>query len=175
MRIRGGDAADLDAIARIHAQSWQDSYRGILEDAYLDGPVVQDRREVWAKRLAAPPQRSALLVAEDPDIAGFCHVLPDGAPGWLMLDNLHVSASHRGQGIGLALMRAMGEAVAALGLRQVRLLVLAENTGACRFYERLGGVRQPVIMNGVAGLGPFASIPFTWTDFPAVMARQAAA
>ena len=174
MRIREGARADLDSVARIHAASWRDSYRGIMDDSFLDGPVIADRLDAWAQRLDAPPNPAVLLVAEDDaEVLGFVYVCPDDDPDRLLLDNLHVSAASRGRGVGLALMQQMGRVLADIGHTRVRLLVLEGNDGACRFYDRLCGQRQPIVHKGFRGLGPFASIPFTWDDFPRAMADSA--
>ena len=174
MQIRPGSADDLDAIARIHAASWADAYRGIMEDDFLDGPVVDDRLDAWSGRLAARPDPSVLLISESGGgVTGFLYAFPDEDPDWMLLDNLHVLADQRGLGTGLTLMHAFGRELDRLGLRKVRLLVLDGNDGACRFYDRLGGSRQPIVHKGFRGLGPFASIPYTWRNFPETMSRLA--
>jgi uncharacterized protein (TIGR02118 family) len=52
--IAVGDAAAADAraIATVHVRSWQEGYRGIVDDAVLDGLSVDDRERVWRERLA---------------------------------------------------------------------------------------------------------------------------
>ena len=55
------------------------------------------------------------------------------------MDWLAVLASHRGRGIGAALLRRSFASFAARGLHRVRLNVDAENaTGATALYERVG-------------------------------------
>lgn len=66
MRLRLAGPGDAAVIARLHAASWQAHYRGGLSDAYLDGPVEEERRRVWADRFAAPdPAMSVILAEED--------------------------------------------------------------------------------------------------------------
>ncbi|MEM9060420.1 MAG: GNAT family N-acetyltransferase [Pseudomonadota bacterium] len=166
MKIREGTLCDLEAIARIHAASWRDSYRGIMDDAFLDGPVLNDRRDAWAERFRNPfPEMSVFVAEDETTVTGFICVFADDRPGWLLLDNLHVSERARDRGVGKALMFAMSARLAKSGHRKVRLLVLKGNDGACRFYERLGGTRCPTVHKGFRGLGPFASIPFEWERF----------
>ncbi|MEL7467258.1 MAG: GNAT family N-acetyltransferase [Pseudomonadota bacterium] len=166
MQIREGTSVDLEAIARIHADSWRDSYRGIMEDAFLDWQVLEDRMDAWAGRFRAPPPDFQVLVAErDATVIGFICVFADEKPGWLLLDNLHVSEAARRRGAGQKLMRAMSKRLAEKGRQKVRLLVLEGNEGACRFYERLGSTKRPIEHKGFRGLGPFASIPYEWEAF----------
>ncbi|AMB58521.1 GNAT family N-acetyltransferase [Microterricola viridarii] len=47
-----GDAAQ---IARLHVESWRETYRGLMDDAVLDDPGALGRRELfWAAALADP-------------------------------------------------------------------------------------------------------------------------
>ena len=45
-------AQDAEAIARLQAQSWRITYRGMLPDDYLDHHVVADRLAYWPTRFA---------------------------------------------------------------------------------------------------------------------------
>ena len=56
----------------------------------------------------------------------------------LLLDGICVTRAARGQGIGTALMAAIGDEAAARGYGQVRLDVIDSNWRAKALYERLG-------------------------------------
>lgn len=49
---REATADDAEQIAQLHSLSWQQNYRGIWRDEFLNGPVLENRREVWQKRLS---------------------------------------------------------------------------------------------------------------------------
>lgn len=168
--LRDGTPGDVDAIANLHAASWQETYRGLMPDAYLDGPVIQDRKTLWQRRLIDPPKGAILTVAERGEAAvGFIYLYPDpDHSGWMMLDNLHIHADMRGHGLGRRLMQAAAARLAELGETQVLLYVLAGNDGACRFYERLGGTAGPVEGHTIAGFANMPSIPYRWHDFAKV-------
>lgn len=51
-QYREAEATDADKIATLHAESWKRAYRGHLSDAYLDGPIEDERRSVWQARFA---------------------------------------------------------------------------------------------------------------------------
>ncbi len=161
---RPGDAA---TIARVHAESWRVTYRGILPDAYLDGPVDAERLHLWTERLALPEaQRPFVRLAEADTPAGFVCVLRDDDPCWgLCLDNLHVLPAFRSLGIGRALMAeaARWAGVTAPG-RPLHLWVFTANQAAIDFYERLGA--EPVehrIKAPVAGMTA-PSVRYCWKD-----------
>ena len=141
--LRPATAADAEAIAQLHAESWRRTYRGMMPDAFLDGGALADRRRVWHQRLGHPVDGQFVRIAEDRGaIAGFICAFADHDPLWgAYIDNLHVAyATHR-RGVGSALMRSVGEWLLASDRRgSVYLWVMEANAGARRFYERLGAV-----------------------------------
>ncbi len=72
----------------------------------------------------------------------------------LHLEDLFVRPSHRGRGIGLALMRNLARIAVERGCRRFQWQVLDWNTPAIRFYESLGaqvlGEWQSVRIEGEA-------------------------
>ena len=60
----------------------------------------------------------------------------DGHRGWIYA--VAVSEPHRGRGTGTALVRHVEQALRALGCPKINLQVLGTNSGAVRFYEKLG-------------------------------------
>ena len=80
---------------------------------------------------------SLWLLARDGDVPVGALSASIGDGGWV--DWLAVLASHRGRGIGLALLRRSFATFAERGMRRVMVNVDAENvTGATAVYERAG-------------------------------------
>src|ERR1700679_3094391 len=106
-RIRIAQQEDSVAIAAVHAASWRGSYRGILSDEYLNEKLESERLSIWKRRLGFPKTNQYVTVAEqESQIVGFACAF--GAEDELlgtMLDNLHVSTSQKGKGIGRKLVR----------------------------------------------------------------------
>src|SRR5262249_59084004 len=46
-RIRAATPADACAIARVHVQAWQETYRGLVPDAMLDALSVKRNTGMW--------------------------------------------------------------------------------------------------------------------------------
>jgi GNAT superfamily N-acetyltransferase len=140
--LRLATSADAEAIAHLHAESWRTAYRGMYRDEFLDGDVVTNRIDVWAKRFAAPPENQHVLLAVDgADLLGFACSYGNSDERWgTLLDNLHVRRDQQGQGLGRKLLAAS----AAWSKEQYpdalfHLWVLDGNAKARRFYESLGG------------------------------------
>ena len=127
----------------MHAESWRSAYRGFLPDAYLDGPVFEARRILWAARMRAPdPDRQLVLKAvEAGTLLGFACVLLDAEPSWgALLDNLHVKPALKRQGIGRRLFaRARRWVEMTAPGTPLHLTVIEANVDARRFYDRVGG------------------------------------
>lgn len=176
-------AQDADAIAALHAESWRRNYRGAYADSYLDGDVLDDRRVVWAARLATDAADRRTIVAEsDSCIGGFAHVVLDDHPVWgALLDNLHVAHDRKRQGIGAQLMdRVARTVVHARPASCLFLWVLEQNRPAQAFYESLDGrcvereLVQPPEGDPSRLTGTPAGLRYVWSD-PALLIRPGAA
>ena len=142
LRVRPASPADADAIAALHVASWRAAYRGILADAFLNGPVESDRLRLWGERLAVPADDQVLLVADtDGALAGFVCCFAGRDARWgSYIHNLHADPASRGRGTGRALMGALAQTLGSrVPDRPVHLFCLAANAPARRFYERIGG------------------------------------
>jgi GNAT superfamily N-acetyltransferase len=144
MTIRRAAMTDARAIARLHADSWQSAYRGILRDEFLDGPVLEDRRRLWTTRLADAARADLLILLDDRagKIRGFACAFLDADSEWgTCLDNLHVVPELKGKGLGRQLVAEIATEVLQHAARPLlHLWAYEQNFVARRFYERLGGV-----------------------------------
>jgi GNAT superfamily N-acetyltransferase len=151
------DPTDAIAIATLHAESWRSAYRGLVPDAFLDGPVVEERLQYWTDRLAADEEgpRYLLKAVDGPVIVGFMCAVRDADPAWgPLLDNLHVKPGFKGLGIGRELLAAARKWTAQVAPRRpMHLWVIEDNMNARRFYERVGGVvAERQIVDFTAGI-----------------------
>jgi len=126
-------------VARIHARAWQAGYRGLLPDANLDALRAEDRAARYTfDRLGGP--RTTVAV-RDGAIVGFATI--SGAE----LSALHVDPDAWRSGVGRALIARARADLAATGVTEAHLWLLAGNTRAARFYEQDGwttdGTREP--------------------------------
>lgn len=168
--IRPGTPADAGAIADLHTASWQQTYRRLMPDAYLDGVLPGQMRERWANRLADPPGGTILLVAQGSSMTGFFYGMAGTKPHDFLIDNLHVHADHQGTGLGTRLMRAGITEAVEKGFLTAHLKVLQGNDRAVTFYRRLGGVTCPKEQDDFPGLGPVTAIPIRWADISVLAA-----
>lgn len=158
---------DAEAIAQLHSLSWQQNYRGIWRDDFLDGPVLDNRRQVWFERLSKPAPNQQVFVAEEKGlIYGFACVYADDDPVWgTLLDNLHVLRSQKGKGIGTQLLQSAARwAYTRNPDAGLYLWVLTQNTSAQLFYQKLGAVNQEVMLHENPGGGISDAYRYVWPD-----------
>lgn len=162
---RNAQGTDAERIALLHADSWRRTYRGSYRDAFLDGDVVENRREEWRNRLARNREGQFVYLAEgDSHLLGFVCVFGKEDPKWgSLIDNLHVSYESKGLGIGTALMRSAAAWLEShYGHIGVYLWHLEANLPARSFYERLGGVHAETMELEHPGGGSSPSWRVVW-------------
>jgi len=184
LRFRLATAADADAVAHLHADSWRRHYRGAYSDAFLDGDVVADRIETWRERLRERDPRRCTILAECAGAIGFANTYLEQDETWgALLDNLHVGAAHQRQGVGAMLIARTADAVverSGADRTGLYLWVLEQNGAARAFYEALGaspaGRERVTPPGGVPGRlngAPF-KLRYWWQDAGALSARGSA-
>jgi ribosomal protein S18 acetylase RimI-like enzyme len=165
--IRPIGAADIAAVAELHAASWRSAYRGMLRDEYLDTDVVGDRLRAWTARLANPVDSQFGFIAEsEAGPAGFVFMLGREDATWgTLVDNLHVRPGLKGRGIGRRLLQA---AAVETGRRypgeRVHLFVFEANDGARRFYASVGGQEVERGLVEPPGGGSQVHLRVAWND-----------
>jgi len=113
------------------------------------GPGVRvgrsDAPSEIAKKLTRDPD--LFLVAEDAgEIVGAVIGGFDGRRG--MIYHLAVAASHRGRGLGAALMQELETRLKAKGCVRAYLFVIPDNTDSLAFYEHHGWQKMTVLPMG---------------------------
>ena len=136
MTTRRAEVRDATAIAAVHVGGWNETYRGVLPDEFLDAMTLQRRIAHWRQRLADP--RCVTYVAGGArSVVGFAcggaHEKPR-PPYDAFLFHLYVLRSEHRRGIGRALLALVARDLRERGLHGMQLTVLSTNP-ARAFYE----------------------------------------
>lgn len=163
---------DADALARVHAESWKATYRGILPDAYLDSEVDDERAQYWHNAMAATKYPIVKLAREGGAVLGLIalHDDPEDETYDFTIEHLHLLPNSKGRGLGRALMKEAAMAAQADGAHRICLWVFEDNTAAIGFYERLGGVTDAYGTDKFAG-GDAPDRRIGWHDLDGLIAR----
>ncbi len=152
--VRPAEVDDAAAIARVHVESWRSTYRGLLPDDFLDSLTEGRYLERWLRSLGDDATR-VYVAEEDHQVVAFAsggreRAGEGGYAGELYAIYVLEKAQRHGHGIGL--VRAVIGGLREMGLNDMIVWVLRENSPARKFYERLGGTyvrTQPITIGSV--------------------------
>ncbi len=166
MKYRLGEPGDAEAIARLHADSWRRTYRGMMSHAYLDGNIVEERTACWRDRFAeSNPNRSVIVAQEESQLAGFVCILAGADPKWgALIDNIHVDHAFRRRGIGAGLMCRAAQALRKTADGgSIFLWVLERNEGARKFYQRWNAREEGIEHQSLADGSSCPCYRYVWS------------
>lgn len=140
---------DAEAMAKLHVETWEAAYRGMVPDGVLERNGLEQRRLLWRGLLVEAERLPLVDVAlveagasGQQELAGFVWSRridqPDAAFAAEIVA-LNVRPESWRRGIGRRLMAAAAARLEGLGAGSVYLWVFRENSGARAFYEALGG------------------------------------
>lgn len=166
-KIRRASLNDEVAIAKIHIQSWQEAYFGLLPQNYLDKlPLeLEERIEMW-KRILANPQRWAWVAENGENIVGFVLFGPPRDPnreGFIELGAIYLLATEKSKGIGFSLLSAGFNKMKDLGYKRAYCWVL-ENNPTIKFYERSGAKFTEKTKQDEIGGKNFNELAYEWNS-----------
>lgn len=132
--IRTAVSKDVDAIARLMVA------HALYEKSIIEEEGLSARFE---KHLAAPDHKLRCLVVEEKGkLVGYATFIKQfstwDADFYIYLDCLYLEESTRGKGIGQELMEQIKAYAKAEGCQQIQWQTPVFNTGAIKFYKRLG-------------------------------------
>ncbi|MBS0538584.1 MAG: GNAT family N-acetyltransferase [Proteobacteria bacterium] len=179
--IRRAERRDAASIARVHVETWQSAYAGLLPDAMLAGMSDVRHAAMWSQTLADKDEARGVFVAEDEEMGvvgfGSCGSVRDPPEG---LDGteqrvgevylLYVEPDFQDRGIGRCLLDALFRQLAADGFDTAVLWMLAENPTRF-FYEGLGGVVAGDRTDTFLGTD-VDEVAYAWTDLEAPLVRR---
>lgn len=140
LNIRRANQGDAKDIAKTQVGSWRTTYKGIVNDDYLDNMEPKDRVEMWEQGV----RQSKVYVIEDDSgaIVGFASGGPHDSKDFAEYDSelyaIYLYQENQGLGGGKMLFNAVINDLVEKGHKNMMVGVLGENP-ACQFYEKLGG------------------------------------
>lgn len=146
VELREARRGDELAVAEVHVRSWQEAYRGLMPDEYLDALDPHDRAGRYTFGSADPDAPTTVLAVEGGEdgegpILGFTTFCPSrdaDVPGVGEIVSLYVDPDRHRGGVGRLLMAEARRRLREAGYTDALLWVLDGNGRAARFYEREG-------------------------------------
>lgn len=162
-RATPDDAAD---VARVHVQSWQEAYKGLMPQSFLDGMDVGGRTTRWRTHMETPGTFPMNVAEVDGKIigiaaAGKSREVEFGHEATIYL--IYILEEAKGLGIGRRLMRALKQDLEDEGFTRAMLWVLDTNPSR-KFYEHLGGKEMGEKQVELGG-ETLTEVAYGWDDF----------
>ena len=127
LTLRRGGPEDATAMAEIWESGWRDGHVGLVPEELAEVRTEQSFRDRATERVG-----EATVAVVEGAVAGFVIVADDE------VEQVYVSAAHRGTGVAHALLEGAELQVRANGYESGWLAVVAGNARARAFYEREG-------------------------------------
>ena len=141
--IRKADLSDIEKIAYINAESWKTTYRGIIENAFLE-TLSLEQQLPRAKRLVESVELTCIVAIEkeSDEVIGFAcfgknrdkNIDADSE-----LQAIYLLETAQGNGAGKMLFDAGIQILIQKHFKKMMVSVFEENKLARSFYERQGG------------------------------------
>ncbi len=143
--VRPATLRDAKAITELHNATVCEAFKSAVPNAPVPVSALEKTQAHWREAIEyAEPQ--VLVAVEGDNIVGFVGFdrSRDKATPQTMGEiwSIYVTASHQGQGVGLALWDAAREGLMEEGCTHVTIWIAISNDRALRFYELAGFKRE---------------------------------
>jgi ribosomal protein S18 acetylase RimI-like enzyme len=154
----------IEPLQQIHFDGLHDVFDAVCKErrflAFTSAGSKEDTFAFYGRALAGG--HSHFVAVQGRQVLGWCDVLPlyGEMRAHVGVLGLGVAATHRGRGIGSALMRAAIEKAAKRGLSRIELTVNADNAVAQALYIRMGFEREGTQRDGWCLDGQWMDVHF---------------
>ncbi len=150
VELREARVGDEAAVADIHVRAWQEAYRGLIPDEFLDDLDPEHRARTYDFESSDPDAPTTLLAVMEGEDCGevilgfvtFCRSRDIDAPDHGEVVALYVDPERYETGVGRMLMAEARRRLWEAGYVDALLWVLDGNERAARFYEVEGWTRD---------------------------------
>ncbi len=166
--IRAAKPDDAPDIAKLHIRSWQQAYRGIIHQSYLDHGLNFDEREKKWRNNLADSRKGTFLIFDGDLLAGFATVgqsRDQKFSDYYELYAIYLCPDYFGKGVGGKLLRHVLVYTIKCGFNKMFVNVLSENRLGRSFYERMGAIYIKDSDTDLKIDGrPYSEIKYEWKD-----------
>ena len=143
-QIRLNRIEDQEEMAKIKVDSWQETYKNIIDQSYLKSLNYQQQTEKYVASFNE--YKNSVLVAEDINnhkILGYaCFSTEINEYADSELVSIYLDKKYLKKGIGSSLFREVSKELKKYNKKTMITWCLKDNKNAIRFYEKLGGLKK---------------------------------
>ena len=141
--IRLNRIEDQEGMAKIKVDCWQDTYKNIIDQSYLDSLNYEIQTNKYIDSF--DEYKNMVLVAEDVNdhkIIGYsCFSTDANEYADAELISLYIDKNYSRQGVGTSLLRETIKELKKYNKKTMMLWCIKENKNAIKFYEKMGGIK----------------------------------
>ncbi|WP_323191542.1 GNAT family N-acetyltransferase [Halostella sp. PRR32] len=141
VEVRPATTDDVAGVRRVAHAAWEAAYDDLLAAETREQCLSEWYSPVAVER-AVTDTSVGYFVAVDDDVVGYASGSTAGTEGIGHLSSIYVHPDHWDNGVGSHLLDAVEQFLAAEGVREVRIRVLAENDLGIEFYRARGYERE---------------------------------
>ncbi len=170
MYIREAKTGDEWMIAKVHVDTWLNTYKGLVSDNYLFSLNYHDRAKRWKKIIEKKEHILLVSINDKEEIIGYAYgginrgteVLYDGE-----LYAIYLLPNYQKKQVGKKLFHAFVSKLKEKGFSSMIIWVLKGNS-AYQFYEKQGGIKQKTKKIEVDGV-LYDEISYGWLDLNQIL------
>lgn len=140
--IRNLSIEDVNDVAKIKIESWKKTYKGIVDDSYLNSLSLSNQISKFKECVGSTNFIVAILNGK---VVGFCRFVYDNSfsqdIGYVdsELTALYVHPDMEGQGVGKGLFSYVIDSFYKNNKETMILWCLEDNVNSIKFYKHMGG------------------------------------
>jgi len=167
LTIRPAEPSDAAANAEENQATWLATYRGLLDDSYLNSRSLDEQMQVWRALLTEPNPSQCYFVAVDGDqVIGYCgggRNADTRSPFQAELFVVYVLPAWHGKGAGRRLVAALALWLRSKGWSSMQTWLMEKNPFRS-FYERLDGLLLDQVRDLDFGGARVSVVSYGWPD-----------
>ena len=135
--IRLADSGDVQQIAEVHVQSWNETYTGMIRQEIIERENVEKRIQLW-QQIFSHQDHHILVYEQNGQIVGFLSAYLNTSYNVAEIKAFYLLKKIQKQGIGREIFERFYQYAHAKHYQFIRLGVINKNPSR-HFYEKLGG------------------------------------
>ena len=141
-QIQEANLKHAQGLANVHIKTWRHSYKGIIDQDYLDSLNLKQREERWTNILQTPNRKSQIYVTlnSKDQVIGFYSIGESREKEHNFTHELmaiYILPEYQGRGLGRFMFEDIKQKLHALNAKSLCVVVLKEGP-AVAYYKKMG-------------------------------------
>ena len=141
-QIQEATLRHVQGLANVHVKTWKISYKGIIDQNYLNSLNLKQREEFWKNILQVPNRKSQIyvLLNNQDQVIGFYSIGESREKEYDFTHELwgiYILPEYQGHGLGRFMFEDIKQKLHALNAQSLCVVVLKEGP-AVAFYKKMG-------------------------------------